>query len=160
MFASFVIDRPVSRREFGSHGACWLTTVAEQSRQFGFLRFSTLQEAEDFMDRNYPVLYLYGNGNNSNGDGSKVRIAFGRERKEPNRGDDADWLCGNVCPWSSCRGLRLTGQCNINNFSTRSRCFRCQALKPGAFDGMSLDLVLTMDRSSARDACKGDQRWG
>lgn len=73
--------------------------VLEQSRQFGFLRFSTLQEAEAFMDRNYPVLYLYGDSSKSNGDASKVRIAFGRERKEQSRNDDADWICSMVSLW-------------------------------------------------------------
>ncbi|EXJ64385.1 hypothetical protein A1O7_00721 [Cladophialophora yegresii CBS 114405] len=87
----------------------------KQSRQFGFLRFSTLAEAEEFMDRNYPTLYLYGDDNKSKGDASKVRIAFGRERKDQVRSDDADWICAN---------------CNINNFATRNRCFRCQAERP------------------------------
>jgi len=49
------------------------------------------------MDRNYPTLYLYGDGNTSNGDASKVRIAYGRERKEQSRGEDVDWICANVC---------------------------------------------------------------
>jgi hypothetical protein len=49
------------------------------------------------MDRNHPVIYLYGDGSNSRGDGSKVRIAFGRERKDQSRGEDVDWICGNVC---------------------------------------------------------------
>ncbi|ETI28319.1 hypothetical protein G647_00768 [Cladophialophora carrionii CBS 160.54] len=48
------------------------------------------------MDRNYPTLYLYGDDNKSNGDASKVRIAFGRERKDQVRSDDADWVCANV----------------------------------------------------------------
>ncbi|KAJ9630232.1 hypothetical protein H2204_008593 [Knufia peltigerae] len=87
----------------------------KQSRQFGFLRFPTVQDAEEFMDRNYPVLYLYGNDELSTGDASKVRITFGRERKEAHRTEDADWICPN---------------CNVNNFSTRNRCFRCQASRP------------------------------
>ncbi|KIX06174.1 uncharacterized protein Z518_04148 [Rhinocladiella mackenziei CBS 650.93] len=92
----------------------------KQSRQFGFLRFSTLEVAEDFMDQNYPFLYLYGDSNKSNGDASKVRIAFGRERKDVSRSDDADWICSI---------------CHINNFSTRNKCFRCQAYKPdSSFD--------------------------
>ena len=49
------------------------------------------------MERSYPTIYLYGDGDKSNGDASKVRIAFGRERKEPTRGEDADWICANVC---------------------------------------------------------------
>ncbi|KAK5198732.1 hypothetical protein LTR92_001203 [Exophiala xenobiotica] len=72
-------------------------------------------EAEDFMDRNYPVLYLYGDNNDSNGDACKVRIAFGRERKDQSRSEDTDWICPS---------------CTVNNFSTRDRCFRCQAFRP------------------------------
>ncbi|OAP57490.1 hypothetical protein AYL99_08228 [Fonsecaea erecta] len=87
----------------------------KQSRRFGFIRFGTLQEAEAFMDRNYPVLYLYGDSDKSNGGSSKVRITFSRERKDPRRNDDPDWICDN---------------CLINNFATRDRCFRCQAEKP------------------------------
>ncbi|KAL6240765.1 hypothetical protein RBB50_012329 [Rhinocladiella similis] len=86
-----------------------------QSRQFGFLRFSTVQEAEEFMDRYYPIIYIYGDVEKTNGDASKVRITFGRERKETHRAEDSDWTCSN---------------CNINNFSTRNRCFRCQAIRP------------------------------
>ncbi|KIW88715.1 uncharacterized protein Z519_10761 [Cladophialophora bantiana CBS 173.52] len=86
-----------------------------QSRRFGFLRFGTLQEAEAFMDRNYPIIYLYGDSNKSNGDASKVRITFSRERKDPRRSDGPDWICDT---------------CLINNFATRDRCFRCQAEKP------------------------------
>jgi hypothetical protein len=47
------------------------------------------------MDRNYPTLYLYGDGS-SKSDASKVRIAYGRERKEATKGDDGDWICANV----------------------------------------------------------------
>lgn len=73
-----------------------LMVCAEKSRQFGFLRFSNLQEAEDFMDRHYPTLYLYGDDSNTNGKASKVRIAFSRERKDQNRVEDADWICAFV----------------------------------------------------------------
>jgi len=49
------------------------------------------------MDRNYPILYLYGDGSKSNGDASKVHIAFGREKREAtNRSDDEDWICAVV----------------------------------------------------------------
>ncbi len=98
MFVSFVIGRQVRpprskvEVEYPADPA-----ETEQSRQFGFLRFATLQEAEDFMDRNYPTLYLYGDSNKHNEDASKVRIAYGRERKDQIRGDDVDWICGNVC---------------------------------------------------------------
>lgn len=50
------------------------------------------------MDKNHPMVYLYGDNNKSNGDASRVRIAFGRERKEAGRNDDADWICPSVSP--------------------------------------------------------------
>jgi len=54
------------------------------------------------MDRNYPVLYLYGDSSQSKGnpDEAKVRIAYGRERKDANRSsDDRDWICKVVGFW-------------------------------------------------------------
>ncbi|KAK5035369.1 hypothetical protein LTS07_002806 [Exophiala sideris] len=108
----------------------------KQSRQFGFLRFATLQEAEDFMDHNYPVLYLYGDSNKSNGDASKVRITFGRERKEPIRAEDADWICPS---------------CNINNFATRNRCFRCQESRPEPGYEVPAKAVNVGDNDSSSD---------
>ncbi|KAH0844176.1 hypothetical protein AYO21_11532 [Fonsecaea monophora] len=87
----------------------------KQSRRFGFIRFGAVQEAEAFMDRNYPILYLYGDNNKSNGSAAKVRITFSRERKDPRRTEEPDWICDS---------------CLINNFATRDRCFRCQAEKP------------------------------
>jgi hypothetical protein len=45
------------------------------------------------MDQNYPFIYLYGENEKSNGDASKVRIAFGRERKDAARTEEADWIC-------------------------------------------------------------------
>jgi hypothetical protein len=135
MFESSATDKRVS----AGHGQAPGITQAhvcetEQSRQFGFLRFSTLQDAEVFMEHNYPTLYLYGDDNKSNGQASKARIAFGRERKDQSRGEEPDWICANVCGYrqSVSRICELNNaQCNINNFSTRSRCFRCQAEKPG-----------------------------
>ena len=74
-----------------------LTCSKEQSRQFGFLRFSALEDAEAFMDRNYPILYLYGDTSKASDDPDepKVRITYGRERRE-NKTDDSDWLCSSV----------------------------------------------------------------
>lgn len=68
---------------------------SEQSRGFGFLRFSNLQQAESFMDKHYPFLYLYGDYDKSPGV-CKVRLAFGRERKEVPRPDEDDWICSMV----------------------------------------------------------------
>lgn len=48
------------------------------------------------MERNYPMIYLYGNGS-SDGDeqAAKVRIAFSRERDDRGRSEKADgeWIC-------------------------------------------------------------------
>ena len=73
-------------------------TSKEQSRGFGFLRFSTIDDAISFMDRNYPNLYLYGDSSkaSSDPDEAKVRISYGRERRD-NRNDEADWICSSVC---------------------------------------------------------------
>jgi hypothetical protein len=69
----------------------------EQSRQFGFLRFANLEDAESFMDKNYPILYLYGDSEKSSGNPEecKVRILYGKERKE-NKSEEADWNCSSV----------------------------------------------------------------
>jgi hypothetical protein len=71
--------------------------MLEQSRQFGFLRFPTIEDAEDFMHRNYPSIYLYGNSDerHSGADVSKVRLTFSRERRDKTY-DDNDWICPNV----------------------------------------------------------------
>ncbi|RVX70056.1 hypothetical protein B0A52_06228 [Exophiala mesophila] len=88
---------------------------SRQSRGFGFLRFSTIDHASAFMDQNYPILYLYGDSTGSNGDACRVRIMFGRERNEPSKNDDPDWICPS---------------CRVNNFPTRTRCFKCQTDRP------------------------------
>lgn len=62
------------------------------------------------------MIYIYGDSSKGNISGdAKVRIAYGRERKEPEKPQEADWVC------------KL---CNINNFATRTKCFRCQSAKP------------------------------
>ena len=49
------------------------------------------------MDNNFPFIYLYGNADsNGKGDEAKVHVVFGRERKDPGRVDDVNWLCPNV----------------------------------------------------------------
>ncbi len=68
------------------------------SRQFGFVKFSDVETATGFVDRNFPSVYLYGN-NSSDGDdqGTKVRVAFSRQRDDRERPrEDAEWKCGKV----------------------------------------------------------------
>lgn len=48
------------------------------------------------MERNYPMIYLYGNGSSDNDDqAAKVRIAYSRERDDRSRGEKAEgeWTC-------------------------------------------------------------------
>ena len=95
MSESYEIVRQVSSKR-GSRDDM-LILCKEQSREFGFLRFSTLDDAQTFMDRHHPVLYLYGDSTKANGDPNeaRVRISYGRERKE-NKTDEADWSCSSV----------------------------------------------------------------
>lgn len=78
----------------------WLITDtrAGKSRGFGFIRFPSLSEAEAFMNKNFPMIYIYGDSSKGNvSDEVKVRIAYGRERKEVERVQDTDWVCKIVC---------------------------------------------------------------
>lgn len=80
--------------------------VPEISRGFGFLRFTSLESARIFMERNYPTIHLHAN-NTSNGDNeaAKVRIAFSRERDDRNREKpDSEWVCKIV---SGCRSFEF-----------------------------------------------------
>lgn len=50
------------------------------------------------MAKNYPMIYIYGDSAKGNtSEDAKVRLAFGRERKELDRGQEADWVCKMVC---------------------------------------------------------------
>ncbi|KAH1542723.1 hypothetical protein KXX61_000900 [Aspergillus fumigatus] len=90
----------------------------KKSRQLGFLRFRNLDFARDFMDRNFPSIYLHGPNAGNNDKGTKVRVAYSREREDRTRARaEGDWTC------------KL---CAIVNYSTRNKCFRCQAPRPDA----------------------------
>jgi hypothetical protein len=75
-----------------------LSIAADKGRNYGFLRFPSMEEAEIFMDRNYPSIYLYGDSSKTPGKpgDAKVRISFGKEKRD-NRSDDMDWICPTVC---------------------------------------------------------------
>lgn len=60
------------------------------------------------MNANYPTIYLYGSSDDAQGsDEAKVRIAYGKERKDP-RTDDGDWICKIVVFAISMYELLLT----------------------------------------------------
>ena len=68
----------------------------EASRGFGFLRFSTVEKSRAFLERNYPIIHLYGKGSADGDDqAAKVRVAFSRERDDRGRADKAEgeWAC-------------------------------------------------------------------
>lgn len=68
------------------------------------------------MDANFPMIYIYGDSSKSRStDNTKVRIAYGKEKKGADQAQESDWICK---------------ACNINNFATRLRCFRCQNPRP------------------------------
>lgn len=70
--------------------------ISEASRGFGFIRFPTLEDSKAFVERNYPMIYLYGNGSSDNDDqAAKVRILYSRERDDRSRGEKAEgeWTC-------------------------------------------------------------------
>ena len=85
------------------------------------------------MERNHPLLYLYGNPNVNREEPAKVRIVYSRERNEPgNDGADGEWICKVVGVKSSDVDHRSDfEQCGVNNYPTRIRCFRCQAFRAG-----------------------------
>nr|XP_001400452.2 rna-binding protein [Aspergillus niger CBS 513.88] len=87
------------------------------SRQLGFLRFRNLSLSRAFVERNFPTIYLHGPSAQDDR-GTKVRIAYSREREDRARARaEADWNCM---------------MCGIVNYSTRQKCFRCQAPRPDA----------------------------
>ena len=50
--------------------------------------------SQKFMDRNFPTLYLYGDGSLNNEDAARVRIAYSREKQDSTRDSkDGDWSC-------------------------------------------------------------------
>ncbi|KAF7594819.1 hypothetical protein BBP40_008149 [Aspergillus hancockii] len=86
------------------------------SRQLGFLRFRDLNYSRAFVERNFPSIFFYGPSAGRDDRGTKVRIAYSREREDRARARaEGDWTCKS---------------CAIVNYSTRSKCFRCQAPRP------------------------------
>ncbi|XHG09418.1 hypothetical protein AWENTII_012477 [Aspergillus wentii] len=88
------------------------------SRQLGFLRFQSIAHSRAFLEPNFPSIVFYGPNSSGNDRGTKVRIAYSREREDRARNRaESDWTCK---------------MCTIVNYSTRQKCFRCQAPRPDA----------------------------
>ena len=110
----------------------------EKSRGFGFLRFSSVEKSKAFLERNYPIIYLYGKGSeDGDQEAAKVRLAFSRERDDRSRPEKAEgeWTCRIVSfrfhdgciPRMITRSLK----CNFDNFAGRKMCFKCHAPQIG-----------------------------
>ncbi|KAF1809888.1 hypothetical protein P152DRAFT_141819 [Eremomyces bilateralis CBS 781.70] len=84
------------------------------SRGFGFLQFGNLEDAEDFMDRNYPFLYFRGPEDSDSDWTLKVKLAYSRERDISDRSSERTWPCPN---------------CSVQNYAKRMQCFRCGAAR-------------------------------
>ncbi|KAL9607119.1 MAG: hypothetical protein Q9167_007937, partial [Letrouitia subvulpina] len=82
------------------------------SRGFGFLRFPSLARSKDFVESNYPAIFLRSKKGSDNENAAvEVRIAFSRERDDRSRGEkDGQWTCK---------------VCNYLNFSGRTKCHQC-----------------------------------
>lgn len=88
------------------------------SRRLGFLRFCDIDHSRAFLEPNFPSIYLLGPNHNGDDRGTRVRIAYSREREDRARARaEGDWTCR---------------MCAIVNYSTRQKCFRCQAPRPEA----------------------------
>lgn len=81
----------------------------EVSRRLGFLRFRDLDYSRAFLEPNYPAIYLYG-PNPKDDRGTRVRIAYSREREDRTRArGENDWTCMMV-RWENIeQGTRSTG---------------------------------------------------
>ncbi|TKA82282.1 hypothetical protein B0A49_00435 [Cryomyces minteri] len=78
------------------------------SRQFGFLRFRDIQGARAFVERNYPMISLYGFvGTSEDVKATEVRIAFSRERDGRDRDRDRDRDRSSVEAEWTCRKSEL-----------------------------------------------------
>jgi hypothetical protein len=74
--------------------------IPEQSRGFGFLKFSSLHAARYFLERNYPTWQIsHRESPNSDQETVKVRVQYSRDREDRGKGEksDADWTCRIVC---------------------------------------------------------------
>lgn len=92
IFESSEIGRPVSLLIISNR----YLTNAEVSRRLGFLRFQSVSDSRAFIEHNFSSVVFYG-PNPSDDRGTKVRIAFSRERDDRNRNRaEGDWTCPMV----------------------------------------------------------------
>src|SRR5438034_5975635 len=105
-----------------------LSIVPEISRQLGFLRFRTLDDSREFMERNFPTIYLYEKDlSHADSRGAKVRIAYSREREDRNRVKaEGEWTCKIVSNLTQAImmgwGTEPFFKCTIVNYASRQRC--------------------------------------
>ena len=77
---------------------------SDQSRGFGFIRFESLEAAQDFFEKNYPAISLYIGATEDGQQATKVRIVYSREREDrvSRQRVEGDWDCRIVSGSLSC----------------------------------------------------------
>ena len=69
-----------------------------------------LQQAQTFMERHHPLLYLYGNATSGdNEEAAKVLLVYSREKPDHTREKvEGDWICKIVSPLLTASIMLLT----------------------------------------------------
>lgn len=103
-----MIDKPVSAFPLGLDFAD--SVYSEVSRRLGFLRFCDLDHSRAFLEPNFPSIYFIGPNHNGDDRGTRVRIAYSREREDRARARaEGDWTCRMVGQdWLQGRIKKLT----------------------------------------------------
>lgn len=96
-----MIVRPVSKITEPAFSVSLLTRLylTELSRQLGFLRFPTIEQSREFVQKNHSGIHFYGPSAGPNDRSTKVRIAYSREREDRGRPKGEDWTCRMVSPY-------------------------------------------------------------
>ncbi|KAK9457652.1 hypothetical protein V1511DRAFT_520482 [Dipodascopsis uninucleata] len=94
----------------------------KQSRKFGFIRFTNVDDAKDFMEKHYPFITC---------NSARIRIAYSKDSKYDT--SDEGWICK---------------VCGIINYPRRSECYRCNSVRRDAEGGTAPTTAIRQNQSS------------